>query len=81
MGKKAVSLKDRYIKKSIHIRANAPTMNRDEGAYMYQLSSKDLYVDPNDLQPPTSGCGAVNTGFSTLNEATLVLRKMADGTY
>ena len=36
-------------------------MNRDEGAYMYQLSSKDLYMDPNDLQPPTSGCVAVDT--------------------
>ena len=44
----------RWIKESISIRSNTPTMNRDEGAY--RLSP--IYTDTSDLHPQTRGEGA-----------------------
>ena len=41
----------RWIKESIYIRSNTPTMNRDEGAYKLAFS----HMDTSDLHPPSRG--------------------------
>ena len=50
----------RWIKESICIRSNTPTMNRDERGSLSAFS----HMDTSDLQPPTGNVGAGGGGWS-----------------